>query len=250
MAVMMKNKKKGLLFRIIKSVISVGYKKRKVIGIENIPDEPSIIIGNHSQIHGPLAAEILFPYKRFTWCAGEVMNLKEAPAYTYMDFWSHKPKWTKWFYKISSYIIAPLCVYIFKNGDTIAVYKDARGVSTFKNSVQEMKNGAHIIIFPENRVAYNEIINEFQDKFVDLARFYFKATGKELFFVPMYNAPKIKTVVYGKPIKYDSKATIEEQRRNICEYLKKEITKLAKELPVHTVVPYANISKKKYPKSK
>ena len=33
-------------------------------------------------------------------------------------------------------------------------------------------------------------------------------------------------------------------------YLKNEITKLAKDLPVHTVVPYLNIKKKDYPKSK
>ena len=249
---MMKNKqkKKGFFFRIIKSAISVKYKKRKIIGRENIPEEPSIIVGNHAQMHGPLAAEILFPYKRYTWCAGEVMNIKEAPSYTYVDFWAHKPKWSKWFYKILSYIISPLCVYIFKNGDTIPVYKDSRGILTFKHSVQAMKNGAHIIIFPEGRTEFNNIVNDFQDKFVDLARFYYKSTGKELLFVPMYNAPKLKTVVYGKPIKFDAKIPIDQHRVEICEYLKAEITKLAKDLPEHIVVPYANIPKRKYPKSK
>ena len=39
-------------------------------------------------------------------------------------------------------------------------------------------------------------------------------------------------------------------RYEAINYLQKEITKLAQELPVHIVVPYNNIKKKNYPKSK
>jgi len=221
-----------------------------MVGLENIPSESSVIVGNHAQIHGPLFSAVKFPHKKYVWCIGNMMHLKEVPSYAFADFWSHKPKWTHWFYKMLSYIIAPLSVYVFNGADVIGVYKDTRGLSTFKNSIIGLKDGAHIIIFPECEKEFNEIVNEFQDKFVDLARLYFKDTGKELSFVPMYNAPKLKTVMFGKPIKFDSTDTIENQRAKICDYLKTEITALAKELPVHTVVPYANISKKKYPKSK
>ena len=179
-----------------------------------------------------------------------MMHLKEVPSYAFTDFWSHKPKWTHWFWKIIAHLIAPLSVYIFNRADVIGVYKDTRGLSTFKNSIEELKNGSHIIIFPEHEQKFNEIVYDFQDKFVDLAKMYYKNTGKELCFVPMYNAPKLKTVVFGKPIKFNGSDKIENQRKIICDYLKNEITALAKELPTHIVVPYANISKKEYPKSK
>ena len=78
----------------------------------------------------------------------------------------------------------------------------------------------------------------------------FFTSGKEISFVPMYNAHELKTVVYGKPIKFDGTKDIGEQRKEICEYLKKEITSLAEGLPRHRVVPYANIKKKHYPYSK
>ena len=97
---------------------------------------------------------------------------------------------------------------------------------------------------------YNDIINNFQDKFIDVARLYYKKTGKELSFVPMYNAVRLKKVVFGKPIKYDPNIPMDIQRDNICEYLKKEITMLAKELPRHKVVPYANIKRRKQHYSK
>ena len=66
----------------------------------------------------------------------------------------------------------------------------------------------------------------------------------------MYNAATLKKVVIGKPIKFNASDKIDNQRKIICDYLKEQITLLAQELPQHTVVPYANISKKDYPKSK
>ena len=37
------------------------------------------------------------------------------------------------------------------------------------------------------------------------------------------------------------------QRQRICGYLKDEITRMARALPRHRVVPYRNIPKKDYP---
>lgn len=243
------NSKKGLMFRLIKKIVSRHFSDVTFVGLDNIPDEPSIIVGNHSQMYGPLLAETKMPFNRYTWCIGNMLHLKEFPKYAYEDFWKYKPKWTQPFYKILSYIIAPIGTYIFNKADTIGVYKDARGISTFKNTVKALKQNNNIIIFPEMHSPFNEIINEFQNRFVDIGRFYFKETGKNLPFVPMYIAPKLKTMVFGKPIAFDSLVDIEKERNNICDYLKNEITNLAKDLPIHTVIPYVNISKKKYTKS-
>ena len=218
--------------------------------MENIPDESSIIVGNHAQLHGPLSCEIYFPTKKYVWCIGQMMKLKEVPAYAYTDFWRFKPKYIRWFYKLLSYIIAPFASWALSSADTIAVYKDARIAHTFKETADKLNEGANIIVFPENPTELNNIINEFQDKFIDVARIYYKKYQKEVSFVPMYNAAKLKTIVFGKPIKYDASKSMDEQRKEICEYLKDEITRLAKELPPHTVVPYLNIKKKNYPKSK
>lgn len=243
-------KKKPLFFRTVRSLIRIFYKDRKILGEENIPSEPALIIGNHAQLHGPLSSEFYFPTKKYVWCIGQMMNIKEVPSYAYQDFWSLKPKCIRWIFKIVSYIIAPIASYALSKADTIAVYKDARIAHTFKETVDKLGEGANIVIFPECPTQYNEIINEFQDKFVDVARLYYKKYGKEISFVPMYNAAELKSVVFGKPIKFDASKPIDEQRKIICEYLKKEITNLAKDLPVHTVVPYLNIKKKNYPKSK
>lgn len=240
----------SLLYKVIRKIVKGCYKEKTVFGAENIPSEPSLIIGNHAQMHGPLYAELYFPRPKKVWCIGEMLNKKEAPAYAYKDFWSYKPKWCKWFYKLLAHVVSPLLVFLFKNSDTIGVYKDTRVLATFKNTVKALKDGEHVVIFPECPQEYNEIVNEFQLHFVDVAKLYYKQTGKRLSFVPTYIAPSLNAVVYGKPIEYDPTMSADTQRKVVCEYIKTEITRLAKELPRHRVVPYANIKKKDYPYSK
>lgn len=246
---MNKQKKKPWLFRFIKYLVRLFYPKIEVEGLENLPNEPCVIIGNHTQLNGPIACELYFAENYYTWCAAPMMKLKEVPAYAYKDFWSKKPKALRPFFKLASYLIAPLSVLIFNNARTIAVYKDSRVLSTFKESIAKLKDGNNVIIFPEHDVKHNHIVYDFQEGFVDIARLYYKRTGKELYFVPLYIAPKLKRMYLGKPIKYAADTPAAEERRRICDYLMNEITNIAVGLPEHTVIPYRNIPKRLYPKN-
>ena len=243
-------KKKPFLYRVIFKLVVLFYRKYTYVGLENLPKEPSLVIINHAQIHAPLSVELYFPTKKSMWCIGQMMNVKEIPAYAYQDFWSLKPKCVKWFYKLLSYAMAPLASFVLSNADTMPVYKDARILTTFRKTLEHLNAGDHVVLCPEKADAFNEIVNEFQDKFVDVARLYYSRYKREIAFVPTYCAPALKTVVFGKPIYYDPSLSMDEQRKKVCDYLKAEITALAKELPRHKVVPYLNISKKKYPYSK
>jgi len=245
-----KKKKVSPLYKAIKWTVRLFYHKMEVVGTENLPKEETIIVGNHTQMNGPIACELYFPGNRYTWCAGEMMHVKEVPAYAYKDFWSQKPKFSRPFYKLLSYIIAPLASFLFNNANTIAVYRDNRIMGTFRTTVNKLCDGAQIVIFPEQDKKFNNIIYDFQDRFIDVARLYYKKTGKELAFVPLYIAPKLKKMYLGKPIRFSGESPIEEERKRIRCYLMSEITDIARSLPEHTVIPYRNIPKKYYPKNK
>lgn len=245
------SKKKGArTFKVIRWLIKLFYIKMEVVGAENLPEDAAIVVGNHTQMNGPIACELYFPGKSYTWCAAPMMHLKEVPGYAYQDFWSEKPGYSRWFYKILSYLIAPLSVCIFKNAKTIGVYRDIRIVNTFKETVSKLQEGANVVVFPECNEKYNNIIYNFQDRFIDVAKLYYKKTGRELAFVPLYIAPKLKKMYLGKPICFCAANPMEQERRRICEYLMAEITEIARELPEHTVVPYRNIPKKDYPSNR
>ena len=235
------------LYRFIKFLVRLFYPKMEIVGAENLPREAAVIVGNHTQMNGPIACELYLPGAYDTWCAGQMMHQKEVPAYAYTDFWSGKPKGIRWFYKLLSYLIAPLSVCVFNNANTIPVYRDNRIVTTFRLTIDRLREGASVVIFPEHDVPYNHILCSFENRFIDVARFYHKKTGIELQFVPLYIAPTLRRLYIGTPVRFDSTAPIKEERERICTYLMEEITSIACELPLHRVVPYKNIPKKEYP---
>lgn len=242
----MEKKQTTMLFKIIKGFVRFLYGKMEVVGLENLPENNAVIVANHCQLNGPIAGELFLPDNCYTWCAGQMMNLKEVPEYAFTDFWSQKSKWSQPYYKLMSYVIAPLSVCIFNNARTIAVYRDMRIKSTFKDTLKMLKDGGNILIFPEKDVKHNNILYQFQENFIDVAKLHYKKTGEALAFVPMYVAPKLKKMYIGKGIVFHGENSMEEERKRIATYLSDEITNIARSLPKHTVVPYRNIPKRHY----
>lgn len=247
----MKNKKWGYpIFKAIKWIVWLFYPKMKVHGLDTLPEnEPVIFVGNHSQMNGPIACEIYLD-NSYTWCAGEMMHIKNVPSYAYRDFWSEKPKVLRPFYKILSYIIAPLSDFVFNRADTIPVYHDNRILTTFRATLNALQEGHNIVIFPEHDAPHNKIICEFQDKFIDIANLYYKRQGKCLYFVPLYVSPKLKGLYIGRGIRFSPDTDSCAERERICNYLMNSVTDIALSLPKHTVIPYKNTPRRFYPENK
>ena len=245
----MEEKKTPWTYKLVYKLVWLFSPKYKLVGTENLPQEPCVIVGNHSHMYGPVAGEIYIPGDHYVWCAGQMMHREEVADYAFQDFWSGRPKRTHWFYRRLSRAIVPLSVLIFNNAHTIPVYHDTRLITTYRESIELLRQGASMVIFPECYDEHNNIVHGFQDKFIDLARFYYKKTGKELSFVPLYVAPKLKTLFFGKPIRFRADVPIAEERARICGELMDAITDIAVHQPEHTVVPYPNVPARDYPKN-
>ena len=50
----MTSKKTSALYRGIKRLVRLFYPKYTAEGVQNLPQEPVIVVGNHSQLHGPI----------------------------------------------------------------------------------------------------------------------------------------------------------------------------------------------------
>ncbi len=237
------------LYRFIRFCVWVVFPKYTVEGVENLPAEPAVIVGNHCKANGPVAAQLYMPRPSYTWCVAHMMNIKEVPAYAFEDFWSQKPKWTHGIYHLASYLIAPLSAFIMTNADTIGVYRDKRVIKTFQESVEKLKEGADVVIFPECYDEHNNIVHSFQQGFAELGRFDYRKNNRRTPFVPMYLCPALKKVIFGKPIYYDPEADRKQEPARICTELMDAISELAYAQPRHKVVTYNNISKKYYPEN-
>ena len=237
------------LCRFIRWIVGVFYPKMELVGLEKLPEESCILVGNHSQAHGAIITEERLPFDHYTWCASQMMDKKEVCRYALEDFWQDKPKYLQPLFWLVSKIIKYPAVYIMSHARTIPVYHDNRCLTTFRRSMEKLQDGYHLVIFPECREKYNNIVYEFQDRFIDLAKMYYKRTGKALCFVPMYLAPKLRKIFFGDPIRYDPAVPMDTQRVQIKQQLMDAITELACAQPLHTVIPYRNVSKKNYPKN-
>ena len=235
------------VYRAVVALVRLFYPRPEIVGMEHLPEGPCVIVGNHAQMNGPIVADVYLPGDRAVWCAAEMMRLREVPAYAYRDFWSQKPVPARWFYRVLSYIIAPLSVCLFNNAHCIGVDRDARVLSTFHRTLARLEEGARIVIFPETDPPYNRILYTFQDRFIALGRMYGRRTGKKLAFVPMYVAPALKKTFLGAPIEYDPDANPEAEIARVRDALVDAITEIAEAQPRHTVVPYRNIPKRDYP---
>lgn len=242
-----KKPKKKLLFRFLKGVIKLFYKKSKFVDLENIPNEPCIITGNHAKMHGPLMCGGYFPLNKRIWCDAPMMNRKDFPEYAINTFFGGKKGF---FTRLAVWFLTPIITYVFKHADTLAVYRDMRVMSTYKESLDALEDGNHLLILPECPTPKDDIVNYFNEYFVDTARLYYKKTKKELQFVPMYYAAELRIVKFGKPIKFNASNPIDEERKRICAYLEESIYEIAKGMPEHTVIPFHAVPKDQLKKNK
>ena len=244
------DKPTSFVYRVIRYLVWLFSPKWTLRGAENLPEGPCVIVGNHSQMYGPVAGELYIPGRHWVWCAGEMMHREEVAAYAYQDFWSGKPKAVRWFYRLLSHLIVPLSVCVFNNAHTVAVYHDARALATFRESARKLKAGDRLVVFPECYDEHNNIVHAFRDRFVDLGRMYHKQTGRALAFVPLYIAPRLGVLTFGEPVFYDPAAPSDAERQRVSDALMDAITAMALALPPHTVVPYPNVPKREYPRSR
>lgn len=238
---------KPRLYRAVRGLIRTVYPTYRVLGQEKLPDEPVILVGNHCRMHGPVAGELYAPGEHYIWSASEMLKPAEVAAYAYRDFWSGRPKAFSWFYRALSHLIAHPAAYLLGNSHVIPVYRDSRIITTFKQTIARLDEGCNVVIFPEQHIPHNHVLYSFQEHFIDVAKLYYKRTGRALAFVPMYLAPELHCFSLGDPIRFCPDAPIETERERICHELMQRITALAEALPEHRVVPYDNdIPKKRW----
>ena len=235
------------VYKVVRGLARVFFRRPEFAGLENLPEGPCVIVGNHAQMHGPVLSEVYLPGPRAIWCNAEMMHAKEVPDYAFRDFWADKPASTRWLFRIASYLIAPISACVFSNALCVPVYHDMRIANTFRESLRCLGEGKRVVIFPEQGKPHNHIVYDFQDRFIDLARMYRSRAHAELDFVPMYVCPALGKVCFGKPVRFQAGKDPEKERERVKRALMEGVTALADALPEHRVVPYLNLPKRDYP---
>lgn len=214
-------------YNCIKFLMRGRYKKPEFRYLGEKPTNGAIILSNHEGTDAPMSLEIHCDFPIRMWGTAE-MNEGLVRLYKYQTkvYYHEKKHWNLFLARLFCLLASPLTYVFYKGLNLISTYKDARLKRTINKSVEAIKKGENIVIFPEDSEGgYKEQLKGFFAGFVLLA----KQCEKEGIDVPIYVAYfKIKQKVYlfDAPIKFSQLKEICSTKEEMAEYLVKKCNEL------------------------
>ena len=215
-------KKRKWWFRLLKKMMKIRYKEPKFIYLGEKVTTGSIILSNHEGTDAPMSLEIYGDMPLRMWGAYE-MNSGLIKMYKYQTrvYFHEKKGWNLHLARLFCLIATPLTNLFYKGLDLISTYKDVRFIKTVRESIEALKEGENIVIYPEDsNKGYLSELEGFFAGFVVLA----DSCKKEGIDVPIYVSyfkKKEKVYIIDKPIlyselclKYNSK---QEKAKALCD---------------------------------
>lgn len=224
------------------------YPKREVVRSEESKnEEAAVYICNHSTTIGPMNAVLYFDRPAVPWVTHCVFDKKVRTNYVFHDIFRARQYKCKFFFRWLARFIAWFLHPLLVAQDSIKVYRtDSRIMNTYKESIQRIKEGCNLIIFPESPVKYNTYINKLYDGIADLGFFVWKTLHIKLKYYPTYIPPKLKTINVGEPVVFNPDNPIEVERERINKLLEDKFQIIGDSLPKHKIVRFLPESYYKY----
>lgn len=203
------------------------------------PDEPCVIVANHAGAWGPIIMCTKFkiakkdPIIKFRpWVISYMLYMKTAPWWVREDLLSGsiKSPWSKFWVWVFSFPLALVAQVVFYGIEAIPAHFDKNAVFSINKSVETLKTGISVLIFPETRKYFSPYLEDLNPGFPLVARQYYKKTGKKLLLYPSFSCQENCTITVGEPIRFDPEADFKAHSEEIRTYLRDEMVKLAREV--------------------
>ena len=216
-------------FKVLKKLMKIRYKKPNFVFLGDEITNNGIILSNHEGTDAPMSLEIYLDKPIRMWGAHE-MNSGLIKLYKYQTkvYYHEKKGWNLFLARLFCLIASPLTNLFYKGLNLISTYKDARFKITLKESINALKNGENIVIFPEDSTkGYLEELEGFYTGFVMLCDICYKK-GLDLPIYVSYFKKKEKTYIFDKPILYSTLKQQFKTKKEIAENLKNRCNELGK----------------------
>lgn len=223
------NYPKKLAVLLLKPVLRPFF-PAKVYGQEHVDlsGGPVVFVCNHLELYGPIIAVLHSPFYFRPWVIHNMLDREIIAEYMHAGTENALKFIPPFLRNVVIRIAAPVVVWIMESTDPIPVYRGTvRGViQTIQLSVEAMTCDDNILLFPE--INYRqEGVGDFFTGFVQVARSYYKATGKCATFYPLYIDKKNRKMTYGKGIAFDPSGATGEEKERLVSYLQNTMNDLA-----------------------
>lgn len=207
-------------FKNFKKLLKVRYKKTTFVYLGEKPSHKSIILSNHEGTDAPLSLEIYCDFPVRFWGTGEMNGgLKNLYKYQTRVYYHEKKHWPLWWARTFCLLASPLTHLFYRGLNLISTFQDSRFRTTLKESVQAIKDGDNVVIFPEKSDnGYQEVLQGFYDGFFVFASQCRKA-GIDVDIYTCYFQKKKRVYIFDKPIKFSELLERFGSREEITKFL-------------------------------
>jgi hypothetical protein len=216
-------------FRLLKNIMKIRYKKPAFMFLGEEFKTGSIILSNHEGTDAPMSLEIYAKAPMRMWGAHE-MNSGLVKMYKYQTrvYFHEKKHWSLFAARAFCLIASPLTNLFYKGLNLISTYRDQRFFTTIKQSVEALKNGENVVIFPEDSTkGYLAELEGFYMGFLALAETC-KRRGMDIPIYVTYFRKKDKVYIIDAPIKYSELTKNGESKEEIAKRLVDRCNELGK----------------------
>ena len=213
---------KGIFFRVIRIICRIFVRRKILIKKEEFK-EPKVFVAHHQNFYAPVTSLIYMPNSVSIWAIAHLCTFKGCFDKYYNYTFIKTLKIPRPIAFVFSVFLALLIPMFLKSAKAIPVYRKEKNIlETFKISIEELKKGRQIIVFPDIKYNSKETnIEQIYTGFINIDEYYFKQTKEHIEFVPLVFDKKNKMVISKNGIKLNSKENIEKE--NIVSYIIKSI---------------------------
>ena len=207
-------------FRALKKIIKIRYKKPTFIYLGEEISNGALVLSNHEGTDAPMSFEIYSNKAVRFWGAYQMNSgLKKLYSYQTKVYYHEKKHWNLFAARMFCLLASPLTNIFYKGLNLISTYPDTRLINTYKQSLEALKNGENLVIFPEKSSnGYQDVLEGFHAGFVLFAD-YCKKNGIDVPIYVSYFNKKKKLYLIDKPIMYSELSQHYSTREEICAIL-------------------------------
>ncbi|MBE5814781.1 MAG: hypothetical protein E7320_06185 [Clostridiales bacterium] len=217
----------GMLYKMLRGMVRLFSRKWETVWEEPFDGELAVFCPNHAGAMGPIrmCAHFELTDSCYSWMNNGMMEAKEVPAYVRQDYWWEPGCKLEPLYNATlPYIAAAIIPPILRSAPGIPVYHDARVLKTFRQSIERMKEGNHMIIFTEQPAGHGTSEGELNSGWLQIAPMAWRIMKVKLKIYPVNIDLEKRRISVAKPVQYDPEIPLREQQETILSAIKKGIS--------------------------
>jgi len=211
-------------FRVLRWLFRLFMHKMETVWEEPYDGTPAVFCPNHVGMLGPIDMVCHFELSDTSraWFNNDVADPKKMPAYVRQDYWWEPGCKLEPLYNATiPYIAAVILPAIMNTVPGVKVYHDMQVIKTFRKSIEVMKEGENLIIFPQQPSGYKSHHMWINKGFLQLAPMTWRTLKIPLKFYPVYIDHKAHKIHVRKPVQFDPEKKLAEQEAHMLDVLAK-----------------------------